>query len=467
VDKEVFKALSGGLGLASKLMGKGVDEVSRVLTKPEQDHNEPVSTGLYFVRSPWAEVGAPHLSYMESQTPSRLSLSMLRNLTMSAGEKEFVHGLNAFFHGDLQSSEEHFRDATRRPESKIQITDSFFVLGAILLQMGQPAEAGKHFKTALLAQQGLGRQIRKWAPSLHLSIPLTPSSSFCFGPDLIGLTTLLAYCQASGQIEEAVDTMEQLLQLVENDPVALFFLSLFRMQLGDHRGLFQSLQKLLPDSNVNVAGMVFLGKACHRLGDPSTARDIFKKALQYENMDFALKLDLRMALSQTLAAEGSALEAQRERDQVAKEDPAYRSWEERLYQKGHVEKTAPPAPVAPEPKIQTAALNVESAPQPSGPISLIDSTGKIQSLICAARNLVVPLNKKPLVIGREEGDVVLAGDSASSRQHARVTFDEGEYWVEDLMSTNGTLVNRYKIKGKVELHRGDVLQIGESIFVVS
>jgi pSer/pThr/pTyr-binding forkhead associated (FHA) protein len=50
-----------------------------------------------------------------------------------------------------------------------------------------------------------------------------------------------------------------------------------------------------------------------------------------------------------------------------------------------------------------------------------------------------------------------------SQVHARVFRRGDEYWVEDLGSTNGTLVNGRKINGPVPVRRGDRVQIGRSV----
>ena len=71
-----------------------------------------------------------------------------------------------------------------------------------------------------------------------------------------------------------------------------------------------------------------------------------------------------------------------------------------------------------------------------------------------------------VVIGREEGDVVLDWDNAASRVHARVFPGEEGYWVEDMGSTNGTFVNGHRITGKVLLNRGDVVTVGQTRFRV-
>ena len=49
-----------------------------------------------------------------------------------------------------------------------------------------------------------------------------------------------------------------------------------------------------------------------------------------------------------------------------------------------------------------------------------------------------------------------------SRRHAVITFDEGGYTLEDLGSTNGTVVNREKVApgSPVSLVEGDVIHLG-------
>ncbi|MSQ37339.1 MAG: FHA domain-containing protein [Chloroflexi bacterium] len=65
-------------------------------------------------------------------------------------------------------------------------------------------------------------------------------------------------------------------------------------------------------------------------------------------------------------------------------------------------------------------------------------------------------------IGRDPGaDIVLRDDAASSR-HALLTFDDGEWWVEDQASRNGTLLNGVPAHGRSRLAYGDVLTIGRS-----
>ncbi len=45
--------------------------------------------------------------------------------------------------------------------------------------------------------------------------------------------------------------------------------------------------------------------------------------------------------------------------------------------------------------------------------------------------------------------------------HCRIALEEGNLWVQDWMSANGTVVNGETISTKLEFRRGDVIRIGE------
>jgi hypothetical protein len=67
-------------------------------------------------------------------------------------------------------------------------------------------------------------------------------------------------------------------------------------------------------------------------------------------------------------------------------------------------------------------------------------------------------------IGRAPGcAVALPTDTFVSQVHARVFRRGDEYWVEDLGSTNGTLVNGRKLTGPAPLRKGDRLQVGRTV----
>jgi hypothetical protein len=69
-----------------------------------------------------------------------------------------------------------------------------------------------------------------------------------------------------------------------------------------------------------------------------------------------------------------------------------------------------------------------------------------------------------ITVGRANGCAVHVEDAYTSNLHARVFRRDGAIWVEDLGSTNGTWVNAEKINGPTRLGRGDLLQVGGTVF---
>lgn len=72
----------------------------------------------------------------------------------------------------------------------------------------------------------------------------------------------------------------------------------------------------------------------------------------------------------------------------------------------------------------------------------------------------IPLGDQPLVIGRSStADVTLDGGNVS-RKHARIFREGKQIYIEDLGSSNGTIVNDRSIDGRQPLVPGDVIRIG-------
>jgi len=79
----------------------------------------------------------------------------------------------------------------------------------------------------------------------------------------------------------------------------------------------------------------------------------------------------------------------------------------------------------------------------------------------------IEIGASPLVIGRAEDDPgKLGDDSELSRRHAQISGSDGRLVVEDLGSTNGTLVNGRAISSPTALGAGDSLSLGASELVV-
>lgn len=69
-----------------------------------------------------------------------------------------------------------------------------------------------------------------------------------------------------------------------------------------------------------------------------------------------------------------------------------------------------------------------------------------------------------LTVGRDPRADVVVDDSGASRMHARFSSDGDGVTVEDLGSSNGTLVNERPISGAAWLGTGDLVQIGATVF---
>jgi sigma-B regulation protein RsbU (phosphoserine phosphatase) len=71
-----------------------------------------------------------------------------------------------------------------------------------------------------------------------------------------------------------------------------------------------------------------------------------------------------------------------------------------------------------------------------------------------------------LLIGRQEDAAIVLESLAVSRQHARIHCHGGEYFVEDVGSSNGTFINGRRINGPTRLAEGDTLQIGPYVLTL-
>lgn len=72
------------------------------------------------------------------------------------------------------------------------------------------------------------------------------------------------------------------------------------------------------------------------------------------------------------------------------------------------------------------------------------------------------LGVAPCVLGRDPGVDFVLEDALASRRHARITAQGGVWFLEDLGSTNGTLVNDHRIT-RVRLADGDAVRIGSTV----
>ncbi len=94
------------------------------------------------------------------------------------------------------------------------------------------------------------------------------------------------------------------------------------------------------------------------------------------------------------------------------------------------------------------------------PISLAIARGEPAP---QARHFVQP----EVTIGRDPACECPVDDEAISARHARLSFHHNQWWLEDLDSTNGTLLNQEKLAMPTVVMSDDEFKCGETRFVIS
>ena|SRR5688572_8948227 len=71
-----------------------------------------------------------------------------------------------------------------------------------------------------------------------------------------------------------------------------------------------------------------------------------------------------------------------------------------------------------------------------------------------------------IMIGRDTKCDVSTMDEALSAHHARLSHHHGQWWLEDLNSTNGTFLNREKLTTPAVVITGDHFKCGNTLFSI-
>jgi hypothetical protein len=133
-----------------------------------------------------------------------------------------------------------------------------------------------------------------------------------------------------------------------------------------------------------------------------------------------------------------------------------------------------PAPPVTTPGAWPVASGHPGGPATSGSSGASDPTvaGAVVSLQPAAKLVVVAPGDREgreftlgdeVTVGRAGGcAVLLADDTFVSQLHARIFRRDGDLYVEDLGSTNGTYLNQRKVGSATVMHSGDRVQFGRT-----
>jgi len=125
--------------------------------------------------------------------------------------------------------------------------------------------------------------------------------------------------------------------------------------------------------------------------------------------------------------------------------------------------TAPAAPKAVSPLEKE--LSKPSAPETAAPKLPMGKRLSLAVIDGPDAGQVFRMEKPRVVIGRSSADLIL-NDGESSRAHAAVEAREMTIILEDLGSTNGTLIDGAKIAGQVEIQNQSEFQVGSSTLML-
>jgi hypothetical protein len=71
--------------------------------------------------------------------------------------------------------------------------------------------------------------------------------------------------------------------------------------------------------------------------------------------------------------------------------------------------------------------------------------------------------QQPIMIGRANDSTLVLTDDYASTRHARLVSRDGDWYVEDLGSTNGTYLDRTKVSAPTLIPAGVPIRIGKTV----
>lgn len=93
------------------------------------------------------------------------------------------------------------------------------------------------------------------------------------------------------------------------------------------------------------------------------------------------------------------------------------------------------------------------------------TTRGLPVLVNLSTNERYTLNSPSITLGRApENMVILPEDGYASAEHARIFWDQSRWWIEDLQSSNGTMVNDQLLQSPHMLAPHDVIKVGRTLF---
>jgi hypothetical protein len=116
-------------------------------------------------------------------------------------------------------------------------------------------------------------------------------------------------------------------------------------------------------------------------------------------------------------------------------------------------------PSQPFPSSESTTVILDTAAQGMAGMQLVAKTGP-------AQGSVFEVGEAGATLGRLPDNSICLTDGRLSRHHAQIEFRDGAYWLRDLASQNGTLVNDRPLTEAHRLQAGDSIELGTTRLTV-
>lgn len=114
--------------------------------------------------------------------------------------------------------------------------------------------------------------------------------------------------------------------------------------------------------------------------------------------------------------------------------------------------------------VRCTMIMFSTSPQPHG-IMNVPRPSRLPVLVNLATTERHELNNPSITVGRaDDNNVIIPEDPYTSGHHARIYWDQGRWWIEDLNSSNGTTVNEQLISAPLQLSPNDLIKFGRTTF---
>jgi hypothetical protein len=120
-------------------------------------------------------------------------------------------------------------------------------------------------------------------------------------------------------------------------------------------------------------------------------------------------------------------------------------------------------------RVVRADLSAASGMRPSMPTprrGKLEGNRAVRQLVVTGGALTgtrISLDGRPILIGRADDSTLVLDDDYASTRHARLSLSGGDWFLEDLGSTNGTYLDRAKVTAPIRVPPGTPIRIGKTV----